>query len=288
MQVGSKDSMEEGPKGSMQVGSKGPIINEQTLSKVKSILSNTNKIQLSDDIIIKGQIQAIFSKEMCSNKYSYPQIGDSPSLLLNKLIELIDIVLNMTANKREKLYNKYLTDIENKKVFNLILELSKLESIDYDTNKALVILFNKINEIINKKEALTFLEYIDSVFINLAFLPECGLLLKYKIYSYITRYYLEKFGIILKFRQNEINLEDEKEIKLIVNLFEKEELNDIVLVQSIIILNYDSLSDSIAKFDLDIIIKAIKVVSLKVKNIKNNALCIERIMLMFTDELEMP
>ena len=71
-------------------------------------------------------------------------------------------------------------------------------------------------------------------------------------------------------------------------MFEKEELNDIVLVQSIIILNYDSLSDSIAEFDLDIIIIAIKVVSLKVKNIKNDVLCIERIMLMFTDELEMP
>lgn len=112
--------------------------------------------------------------------------------------------------------------------------------------------------------------------------------MKYQVYSYININYLSKFGIILKFRQNEINLEDEKEINLIVNLLEKDELNDIMLAQSIIILNYDSLSDTIAKFDLDRIIKAIKVVSLKVKNIKNNALCIERIMLMFTDELEMP
>jgi hypothetical protein len=271
----------------MQVESKGGSF---ILSKVKNILSKTNRIQLSDDIIIKSQIQAIFSKEMYSNNYSYPQIGNSPSLLLDKLIELITIVFNMTAKKREKLYNQNVLDIQNKKISNLVKELSELENIDYDTNEALVILFNKINEIINKKEALTLFEYIDSVFINLAFLPECGLLLKYKVYSYITRYYLSKLGIILKFRQNEINLEDEKEIKLIVNLFEKEELNDIVLVQSIIILNYDSLSDTIAEFDLDLdrIIKAIKVVSLKVKNIKNNVLCIERIMLMFTDELEMP
>jgi hypothetical protein len=271
----------------MQVESKGGSF---ILSKVKNILSKTNRIQLSDDIIIKSQIQAIFSKEMYSNNYSYPQIGNSPSLLLDKLIELITIVFNMTANKREKLYNQNVLDIQNKKISNLVKELSELENIDYDTNEALVILFNKINEIINKKEALTLFEYIDSVFINLAFLPECGLLLKYKVYSYITRYYLSKLGIILKFRQNEINLEDEKEIKLIVNLFEKEELNDIVLVQSIIILNYDSLSDTIAEFDLDLdrIIKAIKAVSLKVKNIKNNVLCIERIMLMFTDELEMP
>ena len=272
----------------MQVNSEGSPNNEQTLSKVKNILSNNTRIQLPDDIIIKGQIQAIFSKDMCSDKYSYPQIEKAPSLILNKLIELINVVYNMTAKKREKLYNQNVLDIQNKKISNLVKELSELENIDYDTNEALVILFNKINEIINKKEALTLFEYIDSVFINLAFLPECGLLLKYKVYSYITRYYLSKFGIILKFRQNEINLEDEKEIKLIVNLFEKEELNDIVLVQSIIILNYDSLSDTIAEFDLDRIIKAIKVVSLKVKNIKNNVLCIERIMLMFTDELEMP
>lgn len=58
----------------MQVKSEISTINEQTLSKVKNILSNTTRIQLSIDIIIKGQIQAIFSKDMCSNKYSYPQI----------------------------------------------------------------------------------------------------------------------------------------------------------------------------------------------------------------------
>ena len=272
----------------MQVNSEGSPNNEQTLSKVKNILSNNTRIQLPDDIIIKGQIQAIFSKDMCSDKYSYPQIEKAPSLILNKLIELINVVYNMTAKKREKLYNQNLAYIENKKVLNLIDEISKLESIDYDINEILVILFKKINEIIDKKEALTLLEYIDSVFINLAFLPECGLLLKYQVYLYINKYYLNKFGIILKFRQNEINLEDEKEIKLIVNLFKKEEINDIMLVQSIIILNYDSLSDTIAEFNFDRIIEAIKVVSLKVKNIKNNVSCIERIMLMFTDELEMP
>ena len=272
----------------MQVNSEGSPNNEQTLSKVKNILSNNTRIQLPDDIIIKGQIQAIFSKDMCSDKYSYPQIEKAPSLILNKLIELINVVYNMTAKKREKLYNQNLAYIENKKVLNLIDEISKLESIDYDINEMLVILFKKINEIIDKKEALTLLEYIDSVFINLAFLPECGLLLKYQVYLYINKYYLNKFGIILKFRQNEINLEDEKEIKLIVNLFEKEEINEINLVQSIIILNYDSLSDTIAEFNFDRIIEAIKVVSLKVKNIKNNVSCIERIMVMFTDELEMP
>ena len=272
----------------MQVKPEGSPNNEQTLSKVKSILSNNTRIQLPDDIIIKGQIQAIFSKDMCSDKYSYPQIEKAPSLLLNKLIELINVVYDMTAKKREELYNQNLAYIENKNVLNLIDELSKLESIDYDINETLVILFKKINEIIDKKEALTLLEYIDSVFINLAFLPECGLLFKYQVYLYINKYYLNKFGIILKFRQNEINLEDEKEIKLIVNLFEKEELNDIMLVQSIIILNYDSLIDTIAEFNFNRIIEAIKVVSLKVKNINNNALCIERIMLMFHDELEMP
>lgn len=80
----------------------------------------------------------------------------------------------MTAKKREKLYNQKLADIENKKILNLIVEISKLESLDYDINEALVILFNKINEIIYKKEVLTLFEYIDSVFMNLAFLPECG------------------------------------------------------------------------------------------------------------------
>lgn len=41
------------------------------------------------------QIQAIFSNDMLSNAYSYPKIENKPSLLLNKLIELINLVLKL-------------------------------------------------------------------------------------------------------------------------------------------------------------------------------------------------
>jgi len=190
--------------------------------------------------------------------------------------------------KREMLYYQSYENIKNKEVINLIKEVANLERISYNVNETLAILYNKISNTLYEKETLTFLEYIDSVFIKLAFLPECGLLLKYQIQSYINVYYLSQLGIFLQFRQNEIKLEDEKELKLIVNLFEKDVIDNVLLVQSIIILNYDSLSDTIVKFDLNRIIGAIKVVSLKMENIKNNSLCVERIMLMFTDELEMP
>lgn len=57
-----------------------------------------------------------------------------------------------------------------------------------------------------------------------------------------------------------------------------------MLVQSVIILYYDSLSDTIAEYDLDKIMEAIDTISLKAKNTENNALCVEQIILMFTDE----
>ena len=268
----------------MKMKSEDSFIKEEKLSKVKSILFNNIRLQLFEDVIIKRQLLALFSKEINPDKISYPQINRSQSLLLNKLIDLIALVFDMTATKRQMLYEQNISDIGNKDVLSLIKELVILENFEYDISDNLLILY----KILDKKEASTLYEYIDSVFLNLAFIPQCENLLKYQIYSYISKYYLSKFGIVLKFRVNEINLTDDISIKLIANLFEKNALNNEILVQSIVILNYDSLRDNIAKFDLIRNIEAIKAVSLKVNNFQNTSLCVERIMLIFIDELEMP
>lgn len=104
----------------------------------------------------------------------------------------------MNAKNRELLYKQNVANTKNKNILNIIIVMTKLEILEYELNESLVILFNKINKILDNKETLSLFEYIDSVFIDLSFLSECGLLLKYQVYSYIIRYYLSKFFTILK------------------------------------------------------------------------------------------
>ena len=194
----------------------------------------------------------------------------------------------MSTIKREEYYKENVLNIKNKNIKLLINELIKLENFDFEINMNLIALFNTISNILDMKKSFTLSEYIDSIFIKLAFSPKLLVLLKFQIYIFISRYNLSNFGIVLKFRKNEINLTDEASINLIVDLFKKENVSDELLVQSVIILNYDSLNDTIVKYNFNQIIKGIKAVSEKSNNFKNNSLCVERIMLMFIDEMDMP
>lgn len=263
-------------------------LKEETLSKVKSLLSKDIKQELEEDKNIKFQMQLIFSNKKCLEKLTYPDIEQPQILLLRKLIELFDLLFNISAIKREEYYYENLINIKNKDIKLLINELRKLESFDFEINKNLIALFNIISNSLDMKKSFTLSEYIDSIFMKLAFSPKLLVLLKFQIYTYISRYNLSNFGIVLKFRENEINLTEDASINLIMDLFNKENVGDELLVQSIIILNYDSLNDTLAKYDFEQIIKGIKAVSEKSNIFKNCSLCVERVMLMFIDEMEMP
>ena len=60
----------------------------------------------------------------------------------------------------------------------------------------------------------------------------------------IIEYYLDKYHVILNFNEKEISITEDKSLELIKDLFQKTENNINCLIQSIIILNYGSLSDN--------------------------------------------
>ena len=72
-------------------------------------------------------------------------------------------------------------------------------------------------------------EYIDSIILTLSFISKNESILKFQIYSYIIKFYLTKFNILLGFSKEEINVSDKLSIDLIHYLFTRQELSDELL-----------------------------------------------------------
>ena len=69
--------------------------------------------------------------------------------------------------------------------------------------------------------------------------------LKYQIFSLIIQLFLSKYGIVLsyKYSEKEINMTEDKSIGLIIDLLNKDENDLATMIQSIIVLNYNSLEE---------------------------------------------
>ena len=128
-------------------------------------------------------------------------------------------------------------------------------------------MFNIISIALESKEKYSLADYIHSALVNLALIPSFELLLKYKIFSMIIKYYLNMYGVALNFYEKEINLIDNCSLKLIIDLFKKNHNNTDVdsFIQGIAILNYESLNDIFQKNKLEQIIADIKSISSKLK-----------------------
>ena len=83
--------------------------------------------------------------------------------------------------------------------------------------------------------------------------------LKYQIFSLIIQLFLSKYGIVLyyKYSENEINMTEDKSIGLIMNLLNNDENDFATMIQSIIVLNYNSLKNVIDNFSLEEILLGI-------------------------------
>ena len=263
-------------------------LKEETISKANKILSQDTKEELENDKIVKLQIKIIFSEENTSNTIKYPDIKETHCRLLSKLIELISSVFNISKDKRNNLYEESINKIEDKKIRQTINELKAFEIIDIDIANNLTELFKIISDSLDKKTDFTFSEYLDSVFMTLSFVPKLELLLKYQIYSYIKKNYLIKFGVDLDFLSEDININDDISIALINDLFKSKNVNDELFVQSIIILLYNPLRSDIIEYPLEKIKEGIKEVSANLKNLKKSSIFIEKLIVLFTDEINMP
>lgn len=95
--------------------------------------------------------------------------------------------------------------------------MEKTQNFDFEIkNQKLVDIYNIISNSLDLKDEYSLSEYIDSILINLSFIPGLESLLKYKIFSLIIRYYLSPFNIILNFNENEINISENISLELII------------------------------------------------------------------------
>ena len=114
---------------------------------------------------------------------------------------------------------------------------------------------------------------------------------KYQIFLINIQFFLDKYGIVLSYKycENEINVTEDKSIDLITGLFTKD-VNDFAsMIQSIIILNYNSLKDVIDNLSVKEIILGIEDIAKRLKDIKHVgkiSICVEKIIEMFVDEME--
>ena len=272
----------------MKEATEETVLIEETLAKVKFILSKDKKDDCREDTILRQEIQMIFKAEVNANTIAYPCIEKDQSKLLIALLELIYFLFHMDNNNRNKLYEENLNEIKNESIMKMVLSLTKLENIEIVMDTKIVPLYNIISDALDQKEEYTLIDYIDSVFVTLSFIPRLKNLFKFQIFSLIIKFYLSPNGVLLNYNEKELNIDDDTSLDLIKDLLEKKDMSDEILVQSVVILNYETLYDSIGKKNIKEILKGIKNASLKIKGIKKSALCVEKILLAFVDEMKRP
>lgn len=80
-----------------------------------------------------------------------------------------------------------------------------------------------------------------------------------------------------------MNVEEEKSLKLIIALFQKTKIDDELLVLSIIILNYNSLTEIMKLIDSEKILSIIRDISFKIQNFKKSKLCVDKVLMIFSE-----
>ena len=113
-------------------------------------------------------------------------------------------------------------------------------------------------------------------------------LLKYQLFSFITKYYLLPVGVLLDFNEKDINISEDTPLDLIIELFSKDQNDFESLVKSIIFVNYGALSKSIKNYKFNEILSAINSMYNRLKKIENLgslSICVENVTTMLIDEL---
>ena len=262
-------------------------ITKNTLDKAELIINQINQKQIPIELILKYQLKIFFFSN--GDKYVFNFRKDIYfAKIIAKMIDLLHLVFQMPESDREKFYDREIGDIiKNPDFFEIIDELDHLKSfnINFQTNK-LGKLYSVISSsLYSKNEKISFSEYMDYLFFKLSFLPELNSLLKFQLYSIIINFYLFPMKVLLDFNEKNIIISDEIYLDLIIELFANSQNEFQSLVKSIIILNYGPISHIIRKYTLNEILSGIDSMFNKVKNIGNISICVEKIMMMFVDEL---
>ena len=262
---------------------------KKTFQSLKDILS---KEETAKDYLFIYQLKILFIPKEGSFELAFDK-GSDIAELITKLVDLLHLVFEMPTDKRQSLYTLDIRDIiKDIKFKKKIIELEKHQSFNIDfKNPKLSKLFKIISKALDLKKSYTLEEYIDSILVNLSFVPGLEKLLKYQFYLLLHTYYLNPINVSLDYHENEINISDDVPLDLITEIFSRKQNDVESVIKSLIFLNYGSLENSIKNCDIDKFLSAIEAVCLKFKNTKNIvklSLCVEKITTMFVDELKRP
>jgi len=260
--------------------------NQETITKIRAILSQKQSEELEQDKIYKMKIKILFSLRDDQKEVNFPVIENNHQILI-KFIELINLIFEKEKSERNLLYQTNLSNIKEKNIITLIQELQELEIFKIKTNSnELDKLFTILSNVSDDKKLWTLSGYLDSMLLNISFQPKFKSLLKFEIYLLILNNYLRLYNMLLNFHEEEMNVEEEKSLKLIIALFQNIKTDDESLVLSIIVLNYNSLAAIMKLIDSEKILSIIRDISSKIQNAKKSKLCVDKVLMIFSEEIQ--
>lgn len=265
----------------------GNIIDKDSLDKLSFILNQKKEDEIENDIIIKHQIKEFFLIK--DNDYRYITDNKIIENVIPKIIDIMLIVFSIPKTERIEFYNKSIYNIKDEDFFPKLKELQLIEKFDIDfSNPKIKNLFKLLSTALDIKTDYSFSEYIDSIFFNMSFFKGLEKLLKFQLFQFITKYYLLPVGVLLDFKEKDINITDDTPLDLITELFTKNQNDFESLVKSIIFVNYGALSKSIKNYKFNEILSAINSMHIRLKKIENLgslSICVETVTTMLIDEL---
>ena len=262
---------------------------EDTRAKIDFILSQKIREENKNDCKLTYIIRLLFTNEQNSKGITlFPDIEKEALNLLCKLIDLIYTLFKMTEKERDQLLTTEVTCINNSNITEMIKELEELQNVEVDLPNEKI---NNLCEIIMSsliKKKYKLIEYIDTVLANLSSFPGLITLLSFEVYTIIIDKYINLLGTKIYFHETEINLEDEISLEIILDLFQKEQGDDLIIIQSLVILKYKSLRDVIKNYNISQISNALQNTFIKITNGVDisRVIYVEKVLMIFREELQ--
>ena len=262
---------------------------EDTRAKIDFILSQKIREENKNDCKLTYIIRLLFTNEQNSKGITlFPDIEKEALNLLCKLIDLIYTLFKMTEKERDQLLTTEVTCINNSNITEMIKELEELQNVEVDLPNEKI---NNLCEIIMSsliKKKYKLIEYIDTVLANLSSFPGLITLLNFQVYTIIINKYINLLGIKIDFHETGINLEDEISLEIILDLFQKEQGDDLIIIQSLVILEYNSLRDVIKNYNMPQISNALQNTFIKITTRIDipRVIYVEKVLMIFREELQ--
>ena len=257
------------------------------ISQVNYILSNLTDNEADDDSFFKYLIKIIFNLGPNSNKIVSLNAKETDCHKLIQILELIFKLSKYDKEKRIELYKTPINQIKDKEIIEFVIEIDSNYEDIYVENYTKYKIYSLIYKWM-RKDMYTLSEYIEITILELSF----GNILndnvdKFQIYSVIFRKFLSQTNLKLNFEESAISLDD-KSLELIINLLEKEDLEDETIILSLIVLKYDFIKEIIKDCNNYEIFDSIKNTCIEINNryTINADILTETIIIIFCEEMD--